>query len=353
MAATIVDVAARAGVSTATVSRILSGAVRGRAATRGRVLEAAQALDYRPSGVARSLKLRRTRTLGLLITDIQNPFYPELVRAAEDAATERSYALLLGNGAQDRDREAAYLEVLAARRVDGILIAASSLSERHARWIAQAPVPIVLANCSLGPDGPPAVLCDNEAGGRLAAEHLLGLGHRRLGYLAAEQPNPAAEERLAGFRAGLAGRGGLRVAVSSGDVRGGRQAMATLVTAWPEVTAMFCFNDQMALGALRAAHEAGRQVPADLSLVGFDDIALAADIEPALTTVAQPIAEMGRWAVQRLIDRIDGVSSDEGPTVLRLPVHLQVRGTTAPCRVADPAPPPGAADRRRPGRSST
>jgi DNA-binding LacI/PurR family transcriptional regulator len=344
MAATIADVAAQAGVSTATVSRILSGAAHGREATRARVLAAARDLDYRPSGVARSLKLRRTRTIGLLITDIQNPFYPELVRAVEDAATERSYAILLGNGAQDSDREAAYLEVLAARRVDGILIAASSLSERHARWIARAPVPVVLANCQLGGEGPPAVLADHVAGGRLAAAHLLGLGHRRLGVLDTLRPNPAAEERLRGFRALLPEPDRPHLAIGTGDVPGGRQAMARLLAEQPAITGVFCFNDQMALGALGAARRAGRHVPADLSIVGYDDIAIAAELDPPLTTVAQPIAAMGHWAVSHLVSLIEG-GSDGGPRdgqpgaevddraeprVVRLAVDLRIRATTAP-----------------------
>ena len=173
MPATIQDVAARAGVSTATVSRILSGASRSRPETRARVLEAVKELGYRPSGIARSLKLRKTRTLGLIVTDIENPYFPELVKAVEDATWERGYALLLCNAVEDPEREAGYLELLAERRVDGIIVAASRIGEHHAGWLARPPVPVVLLNCETDLAGVPAVLSDNRAGGRLATEHLL------------------------------------------------------------------------------------------------------------------------------------------------------------------------------------
>ncbi|HXG39371.1 MAG TPA: LacI family DNA-binding transcriptional regulator, partial [Candidatus Limnocylindrales bacterium] len=207
MPPTIVDVARRAGVSTATVSRILSGAAQGRPATRERVLAAARELGYRPSGVARSLKLRSTRTIGLIVTDIENPFYPELVRAIEDAALERDQALLLCNGAEDPDREAAYLELLAERRVDGIIVASSGLTERHGRWLARAPVPVVLVNCALPDSRLPGIQTDNVAGARLATEHLLDLGHRAIAHVAGPPANAASGERRSGFLEALAARG--------------------------------------------------------------------------------------------------------------------------------------------------
>ena len=335
---TIADVALRAGVSTATVSRILSGATRGRPQTRARVVAAARELDYRPSGIARSLKLQRTRTLGLIITDIQNPFYPELVRAVEDAARERGYALLLGNGAEDPEREAAYLELLAGRRVDGIIIAASSLTERHGRWLERAPLPIVLANCAMGSDGPPAILSDNLAGGRMAATYLCGLGHRYLGHITATPPNPAADERLAGFREGAAAAGleplAIALAVGDGHVAGGEAALRRLLETAPMTTAVFCFNDLTAVGALRALRSTGRTAPDDVSLVGFDDVDLARYLDPPLTTIAQGIGTMGRWAVDRLVRRIQAAEAaaerDATAEVVHLPVELRVRGSAGP-----------------------
>src|ERR687896_217748 len=169
MSATIRDVARRAGVSTATVSRVLSGASASRPETIRRVIEAADELRWRPSRVARSLKTRSTRTLGLLLTDLSNPFYPELVRGVENAAREIDYGVVLCNGDDDPEREAAYLEMLLERRVDGIVVAASRITERHGRWLAAAPIPIVVLNSEPRTSGIPAALSDNEAGRRARA----------------------------------------------------------------------------------------------------------------------------------------------------------------------------------------
>src|SRR5262245_13960976 len=165
MTATIADVAAKAGVSTATVSRVLAGVGQARPETRARVLEAARALDHRPSEIARSLKRRSTQTLGLIITDIENPYFPQLVRSVEDAARAAGFTVLLCNAADDPEREASYLDLLVDRRVDGLIIAASSLGVRHGEWLATPPIPVVLVN-TVAPDvGLPAIMSDNELGG--------------------------------------------------------------------------------------------------------------------------------------------------------------------------------------------
>lgn len=332
--ATIADVAARAGVSTATVSRVLSGRSRGRGGTRERVLEAVAALDYRPSDIARSLKRQATRTLGLLVTDIQNPYFPQLVRAIEDQAHAAGYALLLGNGADDPEREAAYLESLASRRVDGLVIAASRLTRRHARALKRLRTPTVLVNCE-SPDGTwPAAMSDNRAGGRLAAEHLLALGHRRIG-LVTVVGEAAAQERETGIRDVIrATRGATLRAVTGGaGVVAGERTATRLLARHPEVTGVLCYNDALALGALRGVRAAGRRVAADVSVVGFDDIDLAAFAEPPLTTIRQDIAGLGRWAVERLLGELASPGLPAGGRrveTVRWPVELVVRGSTGP-----------------------
>ncbi len=337
MPSTIADVAARAGVSTATVSRVLSGSVPASPWARERVLAAVRELGYRPSGVARSLKLRRTQALGLIVTDIENPYYPEIVRAVEDAARELDYTLVLCNGADDPEREASYLEVLADRRVDGIIIATGGLSERHALWLATRPVPVVIVNSAPAETAIPAVLSDNRAGGRSAAGHLLDLGHRRIGHVMGPSTHTAAADRLAGMRDALRERGlpprSLDVAHGDGHVAGGQRAMDEILERAPDVTGVVCYNDLTAIGAVRSIRAHALRVPEDVSVVGFDDLDLASYVDPPLTTVMQQTREMGRWAVERLVRLIksDGTALDHGPTdVVRLSVRLIERGSTAP-----------------------
>ncbi len=344
------DVARRAGVSTATVSRVLAGVGPARPATRARVREAALALGFRPSGIARSLKLQTTRTIGLIVTDIENPYFPELVRAIEDAANAAGYVVLLCNAANDPDREAGYLDLLVERRVDGIVIAASGLGDHHQQWLARSPLPVALVNCAVAGVPLPTIASDNRGGGRLAVEHLLALGHRRIGHLTAPARNIDGPDRLAGAQDAMrtaADRDAvLTVTVGSPDVTGGQQAMLELLALTPATTAVFAYNDLMAIGAMRAVRALGRRVPQDISVVGFDDVTLAAYVDPPLTTIAQLTAEMGRWAFGALAremerdasaarvpgSRVDAAQPDAptaGETV-RLPVTLRVRESTAP-----------------------
>ncbi len=341
MPVTIADVARRAGVSTATVSRVLAGLGGAAATTRERIKAAAIELDYRPSSVARSLKLRTTKTFGLIITDIENPYFPQLVRAVEDAAHSEGYALMLCNAADDPDRESFYLDLLVDRRVDGVIIAASSLGERHRAWLRDPPLPVVLVNTLARGVRLPSIASDNRGGGRLAAEHLIELGHRHLGVLTAGPRNADAPLRLAGARDALRAAGlnvaGLAIAVGEPGVVGGEAAMAEVLEHSPEVTAVIAYNDLMAIGAMRAVRARGHVVPTDMSVVGFDGVDLAAYVEPPLTTIRQSTADLGRLAVRRLTDLLrkpdvrDGASraTDGAPPRIVVPVRLEARGSTA------------------------
>lgn len=353
MAATIADVARRAKVSTATVSRVLAGLGRASPETRERVVAAASDLDYRPSGVARSLKRQSTETLGLIVTDIENPYFPELVRAVEDAARAEGYTILLCNASDDPERESGYLDLLVERRVDGLIIAASSLGGRHREWLAAAPLPVVLVNTSAPDVDLPSIRSDNRAGSCQAARHLLGLGHTRFGYLMAPPRNVDAPDRLAGVRDALteAGLDPDTIVVVPGVplVGGGEAAMLELLDRAPETTAVLAYNDLMAIGAMRAIRRRGLVVPRDISLIGFDDVAFAAYVEPPLTTLRQSTTEMGYWAVDQLAKRLreraeGGVGADAGAVpgpgaapapaarsaVVTLAVRLEVRGSTGP-----------------------
>ncbi|MGK2850784.1 MAG: LacI family DNA-binding transcriptional regulator [Candidatus Limnocylindrales bacterium] len=342
MNVTIGDVARRAGVSTATVSRVLAGLGGARPDTQRRVLDAAQALDYRPSDIARALKRRSTQTLGLIVTDIENPYFPQLVRSVEDAARAGGYAVLLCNAADDAERETFYLDLLVDRRVDGLIIAASSLGVRHHEWLAGVRLPVVLVNTQADGVDLPCITSDNQAGGRLAAEHLLGLGHRRFGHLTAPARNVDGPDRLAGARRALADAGlGVEPAVVVvGDplVGGGEAAMHDLLDRAPDVTAVITYNDLMAIGAMRALRQRNYRVPHDVSLVGFDDVAFAAYVDPPLTTIAQGTVEMGAWAVDQLTRRLRSEVTEQPAPTVRLPVHLVIRESTGCPPAVLPAP---------------
>jgi LacI family transcriptional regulator len=339
---TIRDVAGRAGVSTATVSRVLAGIGHPRADTVAAVLGAVEALDYRPSGVARSLRMKRTRTLGLIVTDIQNPFFPELVQATDLAARDLGYSIILGSAAYDEHRAMHYLDLMVDRRVDGIIVASSQLSEASRRWVVASPVPVIVVNAE--PTGLPVsvVTSDNEAGMRMATAYLIGLGHRRVAYIRGATSFTAAGPRLAGFRDACREAGLEETATpelcGDGLVEGGERAAAELLASGQEVTAIACYNDLTAIGVLRALRAAGRRVPADISVIGCDDIAAAAWVAPGLTTVAQQKAEMGRVAVERLVAMLEQPGTAAGPDVIRLPMLLRVRESTA-----EPGRPPDAA----------
>ena len=329
MAARIEDVAARSGVSTATVSRVLSGSVPARPETRERVLAAARELDYRPSSIARALKRRETRTLGLVISDITNPFYPQLVRAVEAAAHERGYGIVLANGGDDPARELEHLDLLVERRVDGIVIVSSRMTRRHAERLRGTSVPTVLVNDTVAGSGLPTVTTAHRRGARLATEHLIGLGHRRIGHIGAPADQAASGQRRQGVRDALraAGLGELLVAIGDGGVAGGARAAEALIGSG--VTGIVAYNDLTAIGALRALRRAGIGVPEVVSVVGFDDIDLAAWTDPPLTTIRQPTDALGRWAVDHLADLLAGRADGTTSAPVLLEPELIVRNSTA------------------------
>ena len=332
--ATIRDVALRAGVSTATVSRVLAGVGNPRPDIAAAVVAAAGALDYRPSAVARSLRMKRTRTLGLIITDIQNPFFPELVQAADLAARGWGYSILLGSAAYDEQRAMHYLDLMVDRRVDGMIIASSQLSDASWKWLATSPVPVVVVNAE--PPGLPitVIASDNFGAGRLAAEHLVGLGHRRLAYIRGSETFSADGPRSQGFRAACREAGLPETDVhelrGDGQFEGGERAVRALLDQACDVTAIGCYNDITAIGAMRALRAAGLRVPVDVSVVGCDDIAAAMWVVPALTTVAQQKADMGRLAVERLAAALAEPDRTAEPETVRLPVVLRERESTGP-----------------------
>ncbi len=333
---TMRDVAIRSGVSVSTVSRVMTGAVPVDPVTADRVREAITDLGYRPNLVARSLRRQATQTIGLLVPDNSNPFFAEVARAIEDAGFAEGYSVVLCNSDLSPLKQETYIDALLAKRVDGLILASSGLiptddGQDAVEGILAAGAPCVVVDRGLGEMPVDQVLVDNDRGGYLAGRHLLELGHRRIACLAGPSELTPSAGRFVGFSRALA-EAGLSIephCLVRGDGRpdGGAAAIGTLLAQGIDVSAIFAFNDQMATGAIGALQRAGLRVPHDISIVGFDDIPLAAAIYPALTTIAQPVAELGKLGVRLLLDRI--ARRDAPYQRVLLPTRLVVRESTA------------------------
>ncbi len=327
------DVAARAGVSQATVSLVLSGNPRARVAeaTRARVARAAEDLGYRPNLVARALVQRRSYAIGVVVPTLENPFFVDVVSGLERVAVEKGYAVLLSNARGNP--VAAQVETLRARMVDGLIIDAAGAAALPEELLTDVNV-VLLEEVS---ERWPTVSSDAERAGALAAEHLLGLGHRALAMIGPATDVHAFRRRERGFIGALRAAG-LSVRSewlrrSPATVRGGREAMRSLLGLAERPTGVFCVNDLAALGALKACLSARVPVPGEVSLVGCDDIEMARLTTPELSTVTVPARELGARAARLLIERVER-GGEATPPRRPLPVSLAARGTTGPAPAA-------------------
>jgi len=325
--ATIVEVAKRARVSTSTVSHVINRTRFVSDEARARVEAAIAALGYRPNSLARSLRVGQSHTLGLVLPDSANPFFAELGREIEQAAFEAGFSVFLCNTENDPEKERRYLNVLARKQVDGIVVVASDERADALRALARHGAPVLVMDRLRPGLALDSVLADHVGGARLATRHLARLGHRRIGFVGGPSHVSSSIQRLAGHREALeeAGLPFDEALAVSGDFHpeSGRSAAQRLLDLSRPPTAILACNDLMAIGVLRAAAERGRVVPRDLAVVGYDDIELSAFTVPPLTTVAQPKREMGRRSVRLLAGRI----RDERlpPQHQLLPVTLTVR----------------------------
>jgi LacI family transcriptional regulator len=337
---TIRDVARAANVSISTVSHVLSGKRPTSGQTRQRVEDVIERLGYRPNRVAQSLVWRRPFALGLIIPDITNPYFPAFALGAEDRVRQRGYTLVLGNSEYDPQREISYLELVRSQQLAGAIYCLgdemSPILPELKRAVEEG-FAVVLVHSPMA--SVPTVCADNRQGGRLAAQHLLDLGHRQIGIVSALPLDEGMADREAGFldvlrEAGMAvDRTAVPTMYGNHQIEGGSQAMLDLLAHAPDLTAIFVLNDLMALGALEAARSAGRRVPTDLSIVGFDNIPFAALANPPLTTVGQPIRQLGEQAADLLLRVIEdgappAMDTTPQPNVL-LPNELVIRQSTA------------------------
>ena len=329
---TIRDVAERAGVSITTVSHVINGTRKVEPATAARVEEAVDELGYRPNALARSMRRGTTHTVGVIIPDIANPFFGDLARSLEDHMFEAGYSAIICNSDGDQAKESRYLEVLLSKQVDGLLLVAASQSAEGLLHLVERGTPAVVVDREVDQLSVSQVLVANHKGGRLAGRHLLELGHRDIGVIAGPGGLGTTAQRLEGFESALEEAGVELSAerIVRGDFRAasGRAAMDRWLSEEALPTAVFAENDLMAIGALSAAHLAGLDEPADVSVVGFDGIAFGADVTPPLTTVTQSIEDLASAAIELLFERLRDDSA--APRLVELDVSLAVRGTSGP-----------------------
>jgi LacI family transcriptional regulator len=335
---TIRDVAKRSGVSSATVSHVLNGTRFVTEETRARVLEAIEVLHYRPSALARSLTTRVTHSIGVIVSDITNPFFTAVVRAIGDVALERGYYLTVCNSDGDSEQERTIVQALLSKQVDGLIMAPSDYDAAHFQEILHQGTPLVFIDRGLSPSIASTVCVDNQLGMRQAIEHLIADGHRDIAMILGRYSLRTTHERLQGYTDALQAHNiplqQRLIRWSNSWLSGGFESTLDLLASDPWPSALLVGNNQMTMGSLRALQEAGVRVPHDLAVIGFDDHDWASLCSPPLTVVRQPTDEIGRLAVEamfRLIDSRSGGQSAEPETIRLLP-ELVVRGSCSePC----------------------
>ena len=336
--ATIRDVAREAGVSPATVSRHLNGNIELPAETAGRIDAASKRLGYRPNLLAKRLSLGSSETIGLVTPEIANPFFAALAAAAEDEARRAGFSILLSSTGGDLEMEAASIDRLAARHVDGLLVLTNRVDDGRLRDLIDGRTDVVLLDEDVPGANVTRIFVENEAGACDATRHLIAAGHRRIAHIGGPEQLLSSRERFAGFAGAMAGAG---LAVEDGLVRFGayerdfgRDATRAILAEF-RPTAVFTGSDYIAIGVLQELAAHGLSVPGDLSLASFDDMPFADLLSPPITTVRQPIEALGRLGIRTLLARIRG---EDPPPIQRLPTELVIRKSVGP--------PPGKAKKK-------
>jgi LacI family transcriptional regulator len=326
---TISEVAKKAGVSSTTVSHVINNTRFVSAETRQHVERAIEEMGYRPNALARSLRSGETCTIGLILPDSANPFFAEVGRSIEMAAFKAGYSVILCNTENDIDKEHSYIDVLINKQIDGLIFVGAGEDYDSYKKLLDMHVRVVAMDRDYPDLEMDVVITDNLQGGKLATQHLIEMGHKRIGCISGPSKVNLSAQRVTGYiqaleQAGLAVDQNL---IMSGDFHpgSGQEAATRLLAMQNPPTAIFACNDLMAIGVLRAGMELGWRIPQDLAVVGYDDIELASYTTPPLTTIRQPKKEMGMVALNFLMGRIHTELSS--PQRALLPVSLVVRGS--------------------------
>jgi LacI family transcriptional regulator len=338
---TISDVAKRAGVSAMTVSRVVNGTGHTSAQTRARVEAAIDELGYVPNALARQLRSKRTKTIALLVSDISNPYFTTIARGVEDFFVAHGYSVMYCNTDEDEAEEEQYLLALIERQVDGVLLVPARSAGDSFRLLQSHRTPFVVIDRRVTSRNVDSVRCDSEAGAHDLVRHLLELGHRNVAVLTGSPSISTSLDRVAGARRAFAEAGMVlpEAAIHYGSFNygksnqadGHRMAADMIASSGPLPTAVFCANNFIAFGAIRALREAGIRVPHDMSVVAFDDLPEEWLSEPFLTVARQPAYDIGQQAAALLMDHITGAQAPSGASVI-LPFELVVRRSSAPPR---------------------
>ncbi|HBY56989.1 MAG TPA: LacI family transcriptional regulator [Candidatus Atribacteria bacterium] len=315
------DVAELAGVHPSTVSRVINNDSRISEKTKERVLLAIKKLGYTPNAIARGLKTKRTYTLGMLIPDITNPFFAEIARGVEDAANKNNFNVILCNTDDKPKKERTYLEILREKRVDGLILGTAHIKDKSILELEKKKFPYILISRNIERLDKNCIIIDDVAGGIMATEYLIKLGHQRIAHITGPLQTRSALNRLKGYKLALKKYGidYKDELVGEGDfrIKGGYQVMKRYLKLAKPPTAIFAANDLLALGAMQAIQKKNFLIPDDFSVIGFNDIELASFVYPPLTTIRQPILEMGNLAVKMLLKIITDKEFNQRRVVLQ------------------------------------
>lgn len=332
------EIARLAHVSHPTVSRALQNSPLVSPSTRDRIRKIAAEYGYRPNRNARSLVTQRSNSIGCVVTDIADPFIGEVISGVEQIAAEHEYSIILTSSGGDPDRETRAVRSLVERAIDGVLVIAAMAGGAPSPYFSEREIPIVLINNHHPGNFVHSIGVANFEGAQLMTQHLLQLGHRRIGYIGNQFGGQADEDRYRGYRAALkkvrVRYASELVVDSESSLEGGCRGMKQLLDSPARPTAVFCYDDITALGAYKAIRAAGLQISKDISVAGFDDLFFSSYLEPSLTTISQPMREMGERAMKLLLDLVAPSTNGKRPkkTQIVIPGKLMIRNSTSTLR---------------------